>query len=129
MGGDSIAYLWRLTCEEVQSVDNGNEKEKSVMEEAALKEAQVLSLLDLLVKKYNTAAELQSGTCVTFRPASTKLVCEVYEHMLKEMPCVCVCVCVCVFMFFFLFFAAARKSVRPNRRPTKRLRARLRANR
>ena len=58
MGGDSIAYLWRLTCEEVQSVDNGNEKEKSVMEEAALKEAQVLSLLDLLVK--NTTLPLSS---------------------------------------------------------------------
>jgi hypothetical protein len=42
----------------VQSVDNGNEKEKSVMEEAALKEAQVLSLLDLLVK--NTTLPLSS---------------------------------------------------------------------
>ena len=96
MGWDSIPYLWRLTCEEGQSVDNVKEKEKSVMEEAALKEAQVLSLLDLLVKKHNTGAELHSGTGVTFRPASAKLVCEVYEHMLKEIPCVCVCVCVCM---------------------------------
>jgi hypothetical protein len=102
VGGDSIAYLWRLTCEDLQSVEKVNEKEKCVMEEAARKEAQVLSLLDLLVKRHNTGAELHSGTGVTFRPASAELVCEVYEHMLKEMPCVCVCACVCVFMFLFV---------------------------